>query len=52
MKPTTKREHGTSCYNYGTGKIGQTPKAKPTAPLPQMQRRVMPGDVQDAMKKG
>jgi hypothetical protein len=51
MKPTNRMDHGTSRYDYGTGRISKTPpkpEAKGDAP---QQRRVMPGDAHDAMKR-
>ena len=51
MKQTKQQEHGTSRYDYGTGKVSTGGK-KPESKGPEMGRKVMPGDAHAAMKSG
>jgi hypothetical protein len=51
MKQTKQQEHGTSRYDYGTGKVSAGGK-KPESKGPEMGRKVMPGDAHASMKSG
>lgn len=50
-----KQSHGSSVYNYGTGRMSKSERPGRKAEMPMkgaMQRRVMPGDAHAAMKAG
>ena len=51
MKPSKHTEHGTSRYDYSTGKVSTGGKKPESNKGPEMDRKVMPGDAQAAMKR-